>query len=132
MEKLENYRPISLLSCLGKLFTLIINNRLNEYADSCDLISDCQAGFRKGFSTSDNIFTIYWLINNLLKTKRKLFCAFIDLKAAFDMLWRAGLWRKLIESSINGKCFNLMKNMYNNIKLVSVLMVVFLIILCQH
>lgn len=115
-EKPENYRPISLLSCLGKLFTLVINNRLNEYADSCDLISDCQAGFRKGFSTSDNIFTIYCLINNLLKTKRKLFCAFIDLKAAFDTVWRAGLWRKLIESNINGKCFNLIKNMYNNIK----------------
>ena len=129
----RNYRPISLLSCLGKLFTLIINNRLNEYADSCDLISDCQAGFRKGFSISDNIFTIYCLITDLLKTKRKLFCAFIDLKAAFDTVWRAGLWRKLIESSINGKCFNLIKNMYNNIKsCVCALMVVFLIILCQH
>ena len=30
-EKPENYKPISLLSCLGKLFTLVINNRLNEY-----------------------------------------------------------------------------------------------------
>ena len=29
----ENYRPITILSCLGKLFTAIINKRLNKYAD---------------------------------------------------------------------------------------------------
>ena len=44
----ENYRPISLLSCLGKLFTTIINNRLSKYAETFNVLSDCQAGFRKG------------------------------------------------------------------------------------
>ena len=54
----ENYRPITLLSCLGKLFTRIMNNRLIKYADEYDVINDCQAGFRKGFSTAHNLFII--------------------------------------------------------------------------
>ena len=47
----ENYRPITLLSCLGKVFTAILNNRLNDYSNDKHIISDFQAGFRKGFST---------------------------------------------------------------------------------
>lgn len=93
-----------------------MNNRLTEYAELSDLINDSQAGFRKGFSTCDNIFVIHCLINNLFSRKCKLFCAFIDFKGAFDNIWRVGLWKKLLESNINGKCFNLIKNMYSNIK----------------
>ena len=111
----ENYRPITLLSCLGKLFTSIINNRLNKFAEHYNVINPSQAGFRKGFSTVDNIFIIQSLIEISKISKNKLFCAFIDFKQAFDMVWRNGLWSKLINSNINGKCFKLIRNMYNNI-----------------
>ena len=43
----SNYRPITLLSCMGKLFTAVINNRLQTYSENHDKINDCQAGFRK-------------------------------------------------------------------------------------
>ena len=43
----ENYRPITLLCCLGKVFTGILNNRLNDYSNDKHIISDVQAGFRK-------------------------------------------------------------------------------------
>ena len=52
----DNYRAITLVSCLGKLFTAIINNRFSLLADEINLISECQTGFRKGYSTIDNIF----------------------------------------------------------------------------
>ena len=81
-----------------------------------EIINGAQAGFRKGFSTSDNIFIIHCLINTLFSRKCKLFCAFIDFKGAFDNVWRAGLWKKLLDCNLNGKCFNLIKNMYSNIK----------------
>ena len=54
----DNYRGITLLSCLGKLFTSVLNNRLNKYADRINLINENQAGFRKNYSTIDHIFLL--------------------------------------------------------------------------
>ena len=86
----ENYRPISLLSCLGKLFTCIINNRLKTYSENEDLINETQAGFRKNFSTADNIFILKSLIDLAQSKKKKLYCCFVDFKQAFDTVWRVG------------------------------------------
>ena len=80
----SNYRPITLLSCMGKLFTSVINNRLQSFAEKYETISECQAGFRKRFSTTDHIFALHTLVNLLQCSKKKLFCSFIDLKGAFD------------------------------------------------
>ncbi|MEW8542876.1 MAG: reverse transcriptase family protein [Candidatus Thiodiazotropha sp.] len=112
----ENYRPITLLSCLGKLFTAIINTRLTKYSDRYNVITDSQTGFRKGFSTSDNLFVINSLIEILKSKSRKLYCALIDFKQAFDTVWREGLWQKLISYNINGKCLKLIQCLYGNIK----------------
>lgn len=112
----ENYRPISLLSCLGKLFTSIINYRLNTYAETSNLIKETQAGFRNNFSTADNMFILKNLIDLAQSNKKKLFCCFVDFKQAFDSVWRTGLWQKLIKENINGKCLNIIKNLYSNIK----------------
>ena len=54
----SNYRPVTLLSCVGKLFTAVINTRLQNCITDKNIIKDCQAGFRKGFSTIDNIFYV--------------------------------------------------------------------------
>ena len=114
----ENYRPITILRCLGKLFTAIINKRLNKYADESELIDPCQAGFRKQHSTSDNIFIIKSLIDIIKsdKNKNKLMCCFVDFKQAFDSVWREKLWESLKTQQINGKCLILIQNMYKNIK----------------
>ena len=83
--------------CMGKLFTLILNNRLTDYCEQLGIINGAQAGFRKGFSTSGNIFIIHCLINTLFSRKCKLFCAFIDFKGALNNVWRVGLWKTLVD-----------------------------------
>ena len=45
--KPDNYRPITLLSCLGKVFTCILNNRLEAFASEINLLKENQAGFRR-------------------------------------------------------------------------------------
>ena len=72
----ENYRPITLLSCVGKLFTRIISNWLTKYAEEYNLLNDCQAGFRKGYSITDNLFIINSLIDIMKSKRQKLYCAF--------------------------------------------------------
>ena len=115
-NKPENYRPITILSCLGKLFTSILNNRLTKFVERYDILNYNQAGFRKEFSTTDHIFTLHALIDILRSSNKKLYCAFIDFTQAFDSVWRVGLWKKLLSESTNGKFFRIMLNMYNNIK----------------
>ena len=43
---------------------------------------------------------------------KKIFCTFVDFRKAFDTVWRTGLWKKLLRSEINGKCFKVIFNMY--------------------
>ena len=112
----ENYRPITLLSCLGKLFTAVLNKRLQNVADNKDLLNEFQAGFRSKYSTTDNMFVLHCLIQIVRAKKKKLFCAFIDLKAAFDSVWRSGLWSKLVSYNIGGKFLKVIQNMYSSIK----------------
>ena len=98
------------------MFTSVINNRLKEYAEKTDLIESCQAGFRKKHSTADNIFIIKSLIDIAKASKTKLFGCFIDFKQAFDTVWRPGLWQKLQNYNINGKCLRVIQNIYKNVK----------------
>lgn len=57
--KFENCPPKTNLSCFGKLFTAVLNNRLTKFTeDFFIIISEVQAGFRKGYSTGDNIFIL--------------------------------------------------------------------------
>jgi hypothetical protein len=62
-----------ILSCLGKLFTAILNNRLNTYSESFLLLNENQCGFRKGYSTLDCIYTIHALFE-IIKKKKKRKC----------------------------------------------------------
>ena len=68
----SNYRQITLLSCFSKLFTAIINTRLKKYAENFECISFSQAGFRPGYSTTDNIFILKCLIDFMQGSKKKL------------------------------------------------------------
>ena len=112
----ENYRPITILSCFGKLFTAVLNNRLTDFLDQTDILKENQAGFRAGYSTLDHIFTLHSLIEILKFKKIKLYCSFVDFSKAFDSVWRGGLWMKLLGNSINGKIFQVIHNLYQNIK----------------
>ena len=56
------------------------------------------------------------LVNILQSSKKKLFCGFIDLKGAFDSVWRDGLLYKIQQFNITGKCYQLIKSMYDGIK----------------
>ena len=112
----QNYRPITILSCLGKMFTSVLNNRLKAYSDKYNIIESCQAGFRSQHSTADNIFIIKCLIDIARANKTKLFSCFIDFKQAFDTVWRNGLWHKLLATKINGKCLSVIQSIYQNVR----------------
>ena len=106
---------ITLVSCLGKLFTAIINNRLSLLPDEINLISECQTGFRKGYSTIDNIFSLHAHISLYFSLGKNMFCSSKDFRKAFDSVEKRTL-TKLQKFVIHGKCFDFIKNRHRNIK----------------
>ena len=112
----NSYRPITLLSCFGKLFTSILNTRLKIFLENNNILTPAQAGFRKNFSVIDNIFVIQTLIDLLKVSKKKLYCVFVDFTKAFDTVWRAGLWHKMMKTGISGRFLDIVKNMYSDIE----------------
>ena len=119
----NNYRGISIISCLGKLFTALINERLTKFTDLNEIIGEEQAGFRSGYSTQDHIFTLHAIIeiylnhiNQKTSGEKKLYCAFIDYQEAFDLVDRSCLWQKLLACDIKGKIMKLIFNLYQNTK----------------
>jgi hypothetical protein len=87
----DNYRPITLIRCLGKIFTGILRNCLEIYTQDVSQLKENQTGFRKGFSTPDNILVLQFLSQKLISSRKRLVCSFIDFKHAFDTVWRDGL-----------------------------------------
>ena len=115
-SNVDNYRGITLLSTLGKLFTRILNTRLMEWAESYHVYIEAQAGFRAEMGTVDNTFVLHGLITHLINQGKRLFCAFVDFKKAFDFVNRDIIWYKLIKLGVKGKMLNIIQSMYSSVK----------------
>ena len=76
-------------------------------------MSESQAGFRFDHSCVDNIFTLNEVIQGRLQEGKKTFSFFLDIKKAYDTVWRDGLWYKLWEMGIQGKLWQVIRNIYN-------------------
>ena len=113
----NNYRGISLLDVLGKIFTSILTRRVTFYTNIFSKISESQAGFRDGYSTTDQAFILYSLIHKYLSKKRgKLYVAFVDLTKAFDSINRSKLWKIVSKTGIKGKLYKNLLSMYQSVK----------------
>ena len=115
-DDVNNYRGITLLSTLGKLFTRILNNRLDNWAEHYFIYIEAQAGFRQNMGTIDNIFILHGIISHMNNMNKKLYCGFIDFSKAFDYVVRPNLWQKMIRYGIRGKMLSIIQSMYNSIK----------------
>ena len=70
------------MSCFGKLFTAVLLTRLNVFSEKCSIMNENQSGFRKGYSTINNMFVLYAIFELLKLKKKKLFVTFVDFEKA--------------------------------------------------
>ena len=113
----NNYRGISVLNTMGKIFAFIIEKRLRIWMDVNDMISEAQAGFRSEYATTDNIFVLQALCSKYLcKPKGRFYCAFVDFRKAFDYVDRKRLLYLSVSKGCHGKLSILCKNMYSSVK----------------
>ena len=66
----NNYRGITLISCLEKIFTSVINNRLLKWSNENSIVTDAQFGFKPGYGTTDAIFSLHTVISKVYQAKR--------------------------------------------------------------
>ena len=93
----NNYRGISLLTEISKIFTSIINKRLKRWVETNEIIGEEQAGFREQHKTVDQLFCLYTIINKYLTNKGGRFHAlFVDFDKAFDRVNRAALYTQSV------------------------------------
>ncbi|GBP24118.1 Probable RNA-directed DNA polymerase from transposon BS [Eumeta japonica] len=90
-----SYRPISLLSGLGKVYEKILKTRLSEYLFGKGLIINEQFGFRPNHSCPQQALRLVEYITEGFKTKKRTVAVFFDVAKAFDRVWHAGLIHKL-------------------------------------
>ena len=75
----NNYRGITITSCLNKLFNLLLTTTLTKYVNDKGLINYNQVGFRKGFCTADHVFIVKTLIDKYLSQNSNFYFYFVDL-----------------------------------------------------
>ena len=76
-----------------------------------------QFGFRPNMRTTDSVFVLKTLINKYVNLEKKpIYSCFIDLRKAFDSVWRKGLFYKLVKSGIGTKTINIIRGMYSKTK----------------
>ena len=124
----KNYRPVSLLSMVGKVFKKIENNKIVDHLVKCGPFSDFQYDFRSSQSTADLVTVVSDRIAMALNRSGTTRVVALDISKAFDRVWHAGLLHKLRSYGIPGQIFLLfsvidgfgwfwMGNLHKNIQL---------------
>jgi len=80
----NNYRPISTLPVLSKIMEKLMLNRMLSFIDKCNLLAECQFGFRVGMSTVDAVHQYMINVYETIEQSEFLFTVLIDLRKAFD------------------------------------------------
>ena len=119
----SNYRPISLLNTLMKVYEGIICKRLNNFLGKSNVLSPNQAAYRSNKSASDHILTLHELFLEYRFNKvgprggayrRPLYFCFLDLRKAFDTVPRDILFKKLYNIGVHGKFLRVIQNLFSS------------------
>ncbi len=107
-----NWRGITLLSVSVKVFSTVLLRRLKAAINK--RLREEHAGFRKGSSCSEHIFTLRNIIEYYLEYKHPLSINFIDFRKAFDSVHRESLWNILQLWGVPKKFIAVFQSLYNN------------------
>ena len=111
----NNYRGISLLCTLAKVFTSVLNKRITKWMAHSGKNIESQAGFIKNYRTVDNIFNLRGIVEKYTSQKKgKAYTLFIDFAKAFDSIDREKLFQRIHELGIHGRILKVIQMLYSN------------------
>ena len=112
-DPLQN-RCITLMCCISKLYSSILNRRLQNFLENNKILAEEQNGFRASRSCIDHILVLCSVLRNRKALGLSTFLSYIDFQKAFDSVDRNLLFFKLSQIGISGKFYNAISAMYSN------------------
>ena len=110
----DNWRGISLLDVVGKVFARIIQERLQHIAEG--ILPESQCGFRRGRGCTDMIYAARQLVEKCCEHDDSLFMLFIDLKKAYDSVPRSALWRVLDKCGVPPTMLSIIQSFHDDMQ----------------
>ncbi len=103
LSLMTNYRPISLLSGVGKILERIVFKYVFNFFRENFIISLFQSGFLPGMSTVTQLLEVYHNFVKAVDDGKEIRVVFLDISKAFDKVWHKGLIAKLQKCGIQGR-----------------------------
>ena len=117
INDLTNYRGITVNNAISKIFTTLINDRLNSLVEQSGVLGNIQQGRRAGKRATDSLFILRTLVEKALKTgkpaDRDIALIFIDLSKAYDCVPHQKMWNKLLSMGLHEDFIKLLNSLYH-------------------
>ena len=111
---LKNYRPIALANTLYKLWTSMLTEVLSKYAETYDILSNSQEGFRQHRNTIRQIQNVQNILSDARLTNRNLFLLYIDFSSAFNTIDHDKLLQTMHDLGFPEDAIYVIQDLYNN------------------
>lgn len=111
---LANWRPISLLNCVAKIYEVIVERKIRSHFENNKLFSSDQFGFRKGRSTVHALTKFNNQVLEGLNKGKITTTVLLDIQAAFDTVWQEALVHKMMKFNVNYQLCKLVHNFLQN------------------
>ena len=108
----SNYRGITLLSIFRKLFSTLLRSRLQNNIT----LHESQAAFREDRGCVDHVHTFARIVRAAAAADTPLYAFFLDIRKAYDTVWRDGLLYKLLQKGVTGRLGRVIAHMLSNTK----------------
>ena len=113
-DQIDNYRPISNLPLVSKVFEKLTLIRLVSFINFYNLLTDAQYGFRQGRNTTQAAVRLTTFITKSFTEKKYGACFFLDLRKAFDIVDHSILKRKLFHNGFRGPIYSYLSSYITN------------------
>ena len=113
-QQFSNYRPVSLLPSVSKIFERLMYNRISSFIHKHNILTSFQYGFRKGYSTDMAAVNLVDKVTSALDNKLSAIGIFIDLSKAFDTIDHNILLNKLFAYGFRGVTHSWIKSYLEN------------------
>ncbi len=111
----DNFRKITVMPVLAKVFKSILNSRLTFRNSTLEIDDNLQFGFKQNSRTTD-MFILNSLIHSQKLKKKPLYVCFVNITNAVDYINRSVLYYKLLKKRIHGKLLNIIMSMFDKAK----------------